>query len=109
MLEGKKLSDDDRKYMVLILATVLQTYIQRPSMKQCEVVAKSLVRQYPFLKEDVSHSDAFKGVFTLYQPLDWTTGLDYWTGLLDSPLTSKMNISQTARVWEIGKLCPCDL
>ena len=21
--------------------------------------------------------------------LDWTTGLDYWTGLLDSPLTSK--------------------
>ena len=22
--------------------------------------------------------------------LDWTTGLDYWTGILDSPLTSKI-------------------
>ena len=22
--------------------------------------------------------------------LDWTTGLDYWTGLLDSPLTPKI-------------------
>ncbi len=31
------------------------------------------------------------------------TGLDHWTGLLDSPLTSKMNSSQTAGVWEIGK------
>ncbi len=23
-------------------------------------------------------------------PLDWTTGLDYWTGLLDSPLTPQI-------------------
>ena len=22
--------------------------------------------------------------------LDWTTGMDYWTGLLDSPLTPKI-------------------
>jgi len=32
-LQHKKLTDNDRKYMVRVLATVLQTHIQRPSMK----------------------------------------------------------------------------
>ena len=28
--------------------------------------------------------------------LDWTTGLDYWTGLLDSPLIPKMAVLNLA-------------
>ena len=53
-LSEKKLCADDRKYIVWVLATVLLTHIQRPSKRQCEVVAKSLVRKFPFLKEYVS-------------------------------------------------------
>ena len=53
-LSEKKLCADDRKYIVRVLATVLLTHVQRPSKRQCEVVAKSLVRKFPFLKEYVS-------------------------------------------------------
>ena len=53
-LKGKRLGDDDRKYIIRVLATVLCTYVQRPSMRDCEVVAKSLVAKYTFLKEHVS-------------------------------------------------------
>jgi len=53
-LSHRKLCDDDRKYVVRVLATVLLTHIQRPSMRHCEVVAKALVRKFPFLKEYVS-------------------------------------------------------
>ena len=54
-LGEKKLSHDDRKYMCRVLGTVLQTHVQKPSMKHCEIVAKALVRKFPFLKEYVSH------------------------------------------------------
>ena len=47
-LAEKKFTDDDRKYMCRVLATVLQTHVQRPSIKQCEIVAKALVRKFPF-------------------------------------------------------------
>lgn len=50
----KKLCGDDRKYIVRVLATVLLTHVQKPSKKHCEVVAKALVRKFPFLKEYVS-------------------------------------------------------
>ena len=53
-LSQKKLCADDRKYIVRVLATVLLTHVQKPSMRQCEVVAKALVRKFPFLKEYVS-------------------------------------------------------
>ena len=53
-LKDKKLGDDDRKYIVRVLATVLCTYVQRPSIRDCEIVAKSLVAKYAFLKEHVS-------------------------------------------------------
>ena len=53
-LSEKKLCADDRKYIVRVLATVLLTHVQRPSKRQCEVVAKSVVRKFPFLKEYVS-------------------------------------------------------
>ena len=53
-LEKRRLTNDDRKFMCRVLATVLQTHVQRPSVAQCEIVAKALVRKFPFLKEYVS-------------------------------------------------------
>ena len=53
-LSDRKLCADDRKYTVRVLATVLLTHVQKPSKRQCEIVAKSLVRKFPFLKEYVS-------------------------------------------------------
>lgn len=38
--------------MVQTLATILMTYVQRPSLKQCGIVAKSLVDLHSFLKDD---------------------------------------------------------
>ena len=40
--------------MVRVLGTVLCTYVQRPTMKNCRTVTASLVRKYAFLKEAVS-------------------------------------------------------
>ena len=51
-LTNKLLTDTDRKYVVQTLATVLMTQIQRPSMKDCQVVAQSLIAAHPFLKDD---------------------------------------------------------
>ena len=53
-LSNKRLGEDDRKYMVRVLATMLCTYVQHPSMKDCSIVAESLLRKYSFLKESVS-------------------------------------------------------
>ena len=50
---NKQLDDDDWKYFVRTLATMLCTYIQSPSTTDCEVVAKSLVAVHPFLKQPV--------------------------------------------------------
>lgn len=50
----KRLAGDDRKYMVRVLATMLNTYVQKPTMKHCGIVAESLVMKYSFLKESVS-------------------------------------------------------
>ena len=56
-LGRKKLTNDDRKYMCRVLATVLQTHVQRPSVAHCEIV------KFPFLKEYVSP------VFFMYAPV----------------------------------------
>ena len=51
---GKSLlTDPDRKYMIQTVATVLMTYVQRPSLDCCNAVAKSLIDTYPFLKDSV--------------------------------------------------------
>lgn len=39
--------------MVRVLATLLLTHVPNPAMKDCEVVAKSLLLKYSFLKEHV--------------------------------------------------------
>lgn len=48
------MADDDRKYIVRVLATMLCTHMQRPGMKHCAIVAESLLRKHNFLKESVS-------------------------------------------------------
>ena len=58
----KKLADDDhhdRKYMVRVLATMLTTYVQCPSIKHCQMVAESLILKFSFLKESVSQNLQF--------------------------------------------------
>ncbi len=44
--------DTDRKYMVQTLGTMLMTYIQKPSLNHCRIIAKVLISKYPFLKDD---------------------------------------------------------
>lgn len=46
------MTDSDRKYVVQTLATMLMTYMQKPSMKHCGIVAKVLIAKFPFLKDD---------------------------------------------------------
>lgn len=65
-LNQRQISDNDRKYMVRVLGTLLCTYIQRPTMKHCRTVAQSLVRKYAFLKEAVSYSHFYSCSKTLY-------------------------------------------
>ena len=54
ILKNKRLGEDDRKYIVSVLATILCSFIPNPSMKDCAVVAESLLRKFSFLKETVS-------------------------------------------------------
>lgn len=49
----KQFGCDDRRYMVRVLATMLLSHISRPSMKDCELVAKALIQKFPFLEEYV--------------------------------------------------------
>ena len=46
------LTDTDRQYVVQTLVTVLMTYVQKPSLQQCGLAAKSLTEKYPLLKGD---------------------------------------------------------
>ncbi len=50
--DNEILTDGDRKYVVQTLATVLMTYIQKPTLDNCRNVAKSLLSAYPFLKDE---------------------------------------------------------
>ena len=53
-LSNKRVAHDDRKYIVRVLATMLCSYVQKPSMSHCKIVAQSFVQKYRFLKEAVS-------------------------------------------------------
>lgn len=52
-LEKGLLTTPDRRYIVQTIATVLMTYVQRPSLDCCNDVAKSVIDKYPFLKDTV--------------------------------------------------------
>lgn len=58
---GKKLlTDTDRKYVVQTLATMLMMHVSQPSLKHCSAVAKSLISEYPFLKDDEGDGEVRK-------------------------------------------------
>lgn len=48
------LTDSDRKYIVQTLATMLMTYVQRPSLSDCLVVSKALHGKFKFLGDESS-------------------------------------------------------
>ena len=59
-LYNKTFDSSDRTYIVRVLSTLLLTHVSRPSMKDCEIVAKSLVLKYSFFKEHVRfYSDLY--------------------------------------------------
>ncbi|XP_065892856.1 uncharacterized protein [Dysidea avara] len=65
----KRVADDDLKYVVRTLATVLYTYVQNPSMKDCEVVAKSLVSsELDYVIAEENCREKFIDNWQLYQP-----------------------------------------
>ena len=58
LLQSKAvLTNTDRVYVVQTLAMLLMTYVQRPSLSQCQIVAKALVDKCPFLKDDEGDGD----------------------------------------------------
>ena len=50
-LERKVLTDKDRKYIVRTLSTILMTYVQKPTIHDCEIAATSLVERWDFLAD----------------------------------------------------------
>ena len=60
-LDKELFTDEDRKYIVSVLGTMLLTYKDSISKHDCRVVAEALVRKYPFLKEPVSILSSLEG------------------------------------------------
>jgi len=54
LLEDKKYTTDDRKYMVRVLATMLLASVEKATMGDCATVAQALTAKYPFLGDYVS-------------------------------------------------------
>lgn len=48
-LKKKSCTEQDRKYMVQTLTTVMMTYVQRPSLNDCQVVSAALHKKFKFL------------------------------------------------------------
>ncbi len=46
------LLDTDRKHCVQTIAMTIMQYVSRPSLGQCGLVAKALMKKYPFLMND---------------------------------------------------------
>lgn len=46
--------------MVQMLATMLMTHVQRPSLQHCRIVAKALTKMYEFLKDDEGDGEVRK-------------------------------------------------
>ncbi|XP_065893460.1 uncharacterized protein [Dysidea avara] len=49
--------ETDRKYMVQTLATLLMTYKSRPSLKDCQIVSKSLHQKFKNLGDEDSETN----------------------------------------------------
>ena len=55
-LRDKSITDQDRKYIVRTLATVVMSFTPHPTMDECGVAAKALVAKYPFLADSLGKS-----------------------------------------------------
>lgn len=49
---NRVLTDSDRKDVVCTLATMLMTYVPKPSQKQCRIVARRHTEEHNFLKDE---------------------------------------------------------
>ncbi len=49
------------------MTTMMMTYIQRPSLRDCSLVAKALIKEYEFLKDSEGDGEVRK-VFLLPPP-----------------------------------------
>ena len=50
-LKESIVSDQDRKYIVRTLATILMSHVPSPKLSDCAIAAKPLVAKYPFLAD----------------------------------------------------------
>lgn len=50
--QNQLLTGQDRKYVVQTLVTVMMTHVQRPTLSECGIVAKSLIEKYNFLSDE---------------------------------------------------------
>ena len=53
------LIDIDRKYMVQTLATMLMTFVPKPSLRHCQVVSQSLHGKFSFSGDESSEVNYF--------------------------------------------------
>ena len=60
---GKILTESDRKYIVQTLATLLTTYVPRPSIQNCKKVARAFLDKHTFIS---SKDDADTLVIRLF-------------------------------------------
>ncbi len=70
------LTDSDRRYAVQTLATMLMTHVQRPTLSDCDIVAKSLVAKYGFLTDNEGSgqvSQFFKWQYTVFISRAWNS------------------------------------
>ena len=49
-LTNEILTESDRKYIVQTLAVMLMSYVQKPSLGDCEIVSEALHMKYTFLQ-----------------------------------------------------------
>ena len=51
-LEKNVVTDDDCKWIVRTMSTILMTHVQGPTMANCNIVARALVDKSKFLADD---------------------------------------------------------
>ena len=107
---NKVLTDSDRKYVVRTLATVLMTYVSKPSLKQCRVVAKRVIEEHEFLKDDEGDGDvSLPGVNHNHVHLLTTYGT-LGSGLYITVVKMSISLSQvgrgrkTKRSWSLPRI-----
>ena len=75
-LRAKLIVDKDRKYIIRTMATIVMSFIDRPTMADCAVAAKALVTKYPFLQDRHGKPHVSTGYFVNFsKELSGATGI----------------------------------